>query len=83
VADVMSRTHDKTVQMGEHLRKQLERNATDQTNLLKNLEEKKAEAERLKAELNQNKIDQETALEEIKKVRKVAEEKRNKLIISN
>jgi hypothetical protein len=80
VADVVSRTHDKTVQMGEHLRKQLERNAQDQASLVKSLEEKKAEAERLKQEIAQNKIDQESALEEIKKVRKIAEDKKAKMI---
>ena len=83
VADVVSRTHDKTVQMGEHLRKQLDRNAQDQATLIKNMEEKKVEAERLKQELAQNKIDQESALEEIKKVRKIAEDKKRKLTTDN
>lgn len=83
VVDVASRTHDKTVQMGEHLRRQLERNAADQQALLKSLEEKKAESDRLRQEIIQNKTDQESALEEIRKVRKIAEDKKAKLMQSN
>ncbi len=79
VVDVASRTHDKTVQMGEHLRRQLERNGADQQSLIKQLEEKRQEAERLKQELTNNKTDQESALEEIRKVRKIAEERKGKL----
>ena len=80
VVDVASRTHDKTVQMGEHLRRQLERNGQDQISLQKQLEEKRQEAERLKQELVQNKNDQEATLEEIRKVRKIAEDKKVKLL---
>ena len=74
-----SQTHDKTAQVGEQLKKQLERNANDQTQLQKNLDNKRAEAERIKNEVKQNKLDQEAALEEIKRVRKAAEDKRLKL----
>lgn len=77
--DDASKTHDKTVQMGEQLKRKLERNQDDQVKLQKEMEEKKADAERLKAEIQQNKIDQESALDEIKKVRKIAEEKKAKL----
>ena len=79
VVETASHTHDKTVQMGEHLRRQLERNVADQQALLKNLEEKKADAERIKQELAQNKADQEATLEEIRKVRKIAEDRKAKL----
>ncbi len=77
--DLVSRIHDKTVQMGEQLKRQLEKNANEQAKLQKEMEEAKADAERLKADIQQNKIDQESALEEIKKVRKIAEEKKTKL----
>lgn len=77
--DIASRTHDKTVQMGEQLKRQVEKNQEEQTKLQKELEEKKAEAEKLKAEIQQNKIDQEAALEEIRKVRKIAEDKKTRL----
>ena len=77
--DDASKTHDKTVQVGEQLKRKLDRNADDQVKLQKELEDKKADAERLKAEIQQNKIDQESALDEIKKVRKIAEEKKAKL----
>jgi len=79
MAEVASRTHDKTAQMGENLRKQQERNTQEQASLLKAQEEKKTDAERIKQELVQNKLDQESALEEIKKIRKIAEERKRKL----
>lgn len=79
VVDMASRTHDKTVQMGEQLKRQLEKNQNDQQQLLKELEEKKADEQRLKTEIQQNKIDQESALEEIKKVRKIGEDKKQRL----
>jgi hypothetical protein len=79
VVDIAARTHDKTMSIGEQLQRTLERNGKEQQNLQKALEENRLESERLRAEILQNKADQESALEEIKKVRKIAEDRKTRL----
>jgi len=79
IIEMASRTHDKTVQMGESLKKRLERNLQEAQELVKKQAENRQEAEALRVEIQQNRADQEATLDEIKKVRKVAEDRRAKL----
>jgi len=80
VAELASKTYDKTVGYGEQLKSQLARNSKARAQLLKDLDLNRQDSVRIKNDIFQNRTDQEASLDEIKKVRKIAEEKKLKLV---
>ena len=80
VAELASKTYDKTVGYGEQLKSQMARIAKGKAELLKDLDQNKQDSVRIRKDLLQNRTDQEASLDEIKKVRKIAEEKKQKLL---
>jgi hypothetical protein len=77
--DKAVKVHDKMVKEGDNIRKRIEKNASEKVKLEKQLKDNAAEKIKLENQLSKNATDQESALEEIKKVRKIAEEKKAKL----
>ena len=79
VVNLAVKAHDKRVNEGNNLKSKLNRNRKEKTKLEKELEENAANLLKLRADSTQNVTEQESALEEIKKVRQIAEEKKQKL----
>jgi hypothetical protein len=79
VVNLAVKAHDKRVDEGQNLKSKLTRNRKEKVKLLKDLDDNGKDLVRLKADSVQNSSEQETALEEIAKVRKIAEEKKQKL----
>lgn len=79
VVNLAVKAHDKRVNEGNNLKSRLNRNRKEKSKLEKELEENAANLIKLKADSTQNVTEQESALEEIKKVRQIAEEKKQKL----
>lgn len=79
VVNLAVKAHDKRTNEGESLRSKIARNKKEKIRLLKDLEENGNNLRKLRADSVQNASEQETALEEIKKVRQIAEEKKQKL----
>lgn len=77
--DKAVRVHDKTVKEGDNIRKRIDKNAGEKVKLEQQLKDNAAEKINLENQRSKNATDQESALEEIKKVRKIAEEKKAKL----
>ncbi|MES2388462.1 MAG: hypothetical protein V4543_10710 [Bacteroidota bacterium] len=73
------RQHDKLQESGLALMKQIERNQTDNLKLQQQMMININEKVQLKTDSAQNRLLQTTALEEIDKLRKISEEKKNKL----
>jgi hypothetical protein len=79
VVNLAVKAHDKRIDEGQNLKSKLNRNRKEKVKLLKDLDDNGKNLVRLKADSVQNASEQETALEEISKVRKIAEEKKQKL----
>ena len=79
VVNLAVKAHDKRTNEGESLRSKIARNKKEKVRLLKDLEDNGNNLRKLRADSVQNASEQETALEEIKKVRQIAEEKKQKL----
>jgi hypothetical protein len=79
VVNLAVKAHDKRSNEGQSLRKRISRNKKEKIRLLQNLEENAKELSRLRADSTQNVSELETAMEEIRKVRQIAEEKKQKL----
>lgn len=79
VVNLAVKAHDKRMDEGQNIRSRIARNHRDRDRLRKELEENARDLIRLRADSAINQSEQETALEEIKKVRSIAEEKKQKL----
>jgi hypothetical protein len=79
VVNLAVKAHDKRMDEGQNIRNRIARNHRDKERLRKELEENARDLIRLRADSAINQSEQETALEEIKKVRGIAEEKKQKL----
>lgn len=79
VVNLAVKAHDKRISEGDNLKSKMKRNRRDRENLVKSLEENAEDLKKLKADSTRNVSEQETALEEITKVRKIAEDKKQKL----
>jgi coenzyme F420-reducing hydrogenase delta subunit len=72
--------YEKKVSEGEKLDKSLDKNAKEKADLEEKLKDNAKEREKLLQDKETNKREQEAALEDIQKVRKLAEEKKQKLL---
>jgi hypothetical protein len=79
VVNLAVRAHDKRVNEGNNIKNKISKNHKDRSKLAKELEENAKQLTRLKADSTKNVAEQETALDEINKVRKIAEERKQKL----
>jgi len=79
VVNLAVKAHDKRSEEGEDLKKRLRRNRTEKIRLLEDIELNAKNLEKLKADSVQNVAELETAMEEIRKVRQIAEERKQKL----
>lgn len=79
VENLAVKAHDKRTSEGENLKIKLKRNRKERANLQKMAEANAVEFKKLQTDSIQNVADRETALEEINKVRKIEEEKKQKL----
>lgn len=77
--DQAVKTHESSVEDGISLRRQIDRNATEKQRLIRLLKENEVELYKLKADSTQNQINQQAALNEIQRLRRLVEEKKNKL----
>lgn len=71
--------HEKTLKEGQNIDRMIEKNASEKIKLEKQLKDNEKEKSELEKRKAKNIVEQESALEEIKKVRKIAEEKKAKL----
>lgn len=79
VVNLAVKAHDKRVSDGQNIKSKMAKNRKELQRLYQQIEQNATELKRLKADSAQNVIDQETALEEISKVRRIAEDKKQKL----
>jgi hypothetical protein len=79
VVNLAVKAHDKRIREGEDLKTRLSRNRREKANLLEDLERNSRNLEKLLTDSARNVSEKETALEEIKKVRQIAEERKQKL----
>jgi hypothetical protein len=73
------KTHDKLMDDGLSITKQIENNLSEKRKINEKLQQNTAEMFRIKADSVSNKLQQSNALDEINRLRKVTEEKKNKL----
>lgn len=77
--DAAVKTHDKLMEDGLLILKQIDKNAYEKQEIQLELQKNIAEMVRIKSDSAQNKLHQSNALDEINRLRKVTEEKKNKL----
>ena len=79
VVNMAVKAHDKRTREGDNLKYRLGRNRKEKIKLLENMESNRYNLQKLLADSVRNAAEKETALEEIKKVRQIAEERKQKL----
>ena len=79
VVNLAVKAHDKRGNEGANIKSRIVRNKKGRIKIFQELEENANQLKKLKADSIQNISEQETALEEISKVRKIAEDKKQKL----
>lgn len=79
VVNLAVKAHDKRESEGENIKSKLKRNRKEKVNLLKSIDENASNLKKLQVDSARNVTEQESALEEINKVRKIAEDKKQKL----
>lgn len=79
VVNMAVKAHDKRTREGDDLKYRLGRNRKEKIKLLENMESNRYNLQKLLADSVRNAAEKETALEEIKKVRQIAEERKQKL----
>lgn len=79
VVNLAVKAHDKRESEGENLKSKMKRNRKEKVNLLKSIEENASDLKKLQTDSTRNVTEKESALEEISKVRKIAEDKKQKL----
>ena len=79
VVNMAVKAHDKRTREGDELKYRLGRNRKEKIKLLENMESNRYNLQKLLSDSVRNAAEKETALEEIKKVRQIAEERKQKL----
>lgn len=79
VVNLAVKAHDKRVSDSQNIKNKLAKNRKELKRLYQQIEQNAVELKKLKADSTQNVVDLETALEEITKVRRIAEDKKQKL----